>query len=275
MGKRRRPAPSRATSAWPARASRAPGSPPAVSPVAVWAALNSVAVRAREDPSVPIGSANDLSRTRFAAADEPPHGEAGTGRVSRSTPPLDPPAGTITGTHPTGTAMARKGRIPKLTPELTAAFAEAVGGGLSRAKAAAVIGVTPKTVCVWMRVGRTGRAGPHVHFVNSVRAAEAKFVAENVKAVRRAATPARRRVTKTTTRPDGSVVTEVTERTECDWQAAKWLLECRDPDTFGADRRELAALKKELAEVRQLLWALGGSSTRDGQSGDHPAPTAG
>jgi hypothetical protein len=171
--------------------------------------------------------------------------------------------------------MARKGRIPKLTPELTAAFCEAVAGGLSRARAAAVVGVTPKTVCLWMRAGRTGRAGPHVHFVHAVRAAEAAFVADNLKSVRRAATPVRRRVTKTTTRPDGSVVTEVTERTECDWQAAKWLLECKDPEAFGPHRRELAALRRELAEVRQLLLALRGPSTWDGRSGDHPAPPSG
>jgi hypothetical protein len=149
--------------------------------------------------------------------------------------------------------MSRKGRLPKLTPELTSAFCQVVGGGLSRARAAAVVGVTPKTVCLWMRLGREQRTGPHVHFVHAVTAAEARFIAANLATVRRAATPAKRRVTKTTTRPDGSVVTEVTERTECDWLAAKWLLECRDPDTFGPDRKELAALRKELAELRKVL----------------------
>ncbi len=128
-----------------------------------------------------------------------------------------------------------------------------MAGGLSRAKAAAVVGVTPKTICLWMRQGREQRTGPHVHFVHEVTAAEAKFIATNLAAVRRAATPAKRRVTKTTTRPDGAVVTEVTERTECDWQAAKWLLECKDPDTFGPDRKELMALRKELAELRRML----------------------
>lgn len=149
--------------------------------------------------------------------------------------------------------MERKGRIPKLTHELTAAFAKAVGGGMSRAKAAAVVGVTPKTICVWMKLGREQRTGPHVHFVHEVTAAEARFIAANLAAVRRAATPTRRRVTKTTTRPDGSVTVEVTERTECDWQAARWLLECKDPETFGPDRHELTALKKEMAEIRKLL----------------------
>jgi uncharacterized protein CbrC (UPF0167 family) len=67
-------------------------------------------------------------------------------------------------------------------------------------------------------------------------------------------------VTRITTRPDGSVVTEVTERTECDWQAAKWLLECRDPETFGSHRKELSALKKELAELRRLLTTVGSIS---------------
>jgi uncharacterized protein CbrC (UPF0167 family) len=128
-----------------------------------------------------------------------------------------------------------------------------VGGGLSRAKAAAVVGVTPKTVCLWMKLGRDRAVGPHVHFVHAVQAAEARFIADNLATVRRAATPSRRRVTKTTTRPDGSVVTEVTERTECDWLAAKWLLECKDPETFGPDRSEMKTLRKELAELRHLL----------------------
>lgn len=129
-----------------------------------------------------------------------------------------------------------------------------MAGGLSRAKAAAVVGVTPKTICLWMKLGREQQTGPHVHFVHEVTAAEARFIAANLAAVRRAATPVKRRVTKTTTRPDGSVVTEVTERVECDWQAARWLLECRDPETFGTDRRELTALRRELAELRQLLF---------------------
>jgi hypothetical protein len=149
--------------------------------------------------------------------------------------------------------MARRGRTPKLTPELTAAFCDAVAGGMSRAKAAAGVGITPKTVCRWMQSGRAGRGAAHVHFVHEVRAAEARFIATNLTAVRRAAQPRVERVTRTITRPDGTATVEVTEREACDWHAAKWLLECKDRDTFGPDRVEIAALRKELAELRRQM----------------------
>lgn len=151
--------------------------------------------------------------------------------------------------------MPSRGRTPKLTPELVAAFCRAVTGGLSRAKAAASVGVTPKTVCRWMQAGLAGRSVAHVHFVREVRGAEARFVAAQLAVVRRAADPRVERVTRTTTRPDGAVTVEVTEREVCDWHAAKWLLECKDRETFGPDRRELADLRKELAELRRSIAA--------------------
>ena len=149
--------------------------------------------------------------------------------------------------------MTRRGRPPKFTPELAAEFCRLVGEGVSRGGAAGMLGVTPKTVCGWLRAGREGKGADYVHFVNEVRAAEGRFVAKNVSAVARAAGPRVERVTRTTTRPDGCVTVEVTEREVCDWRAAAWLLACKDPDEFGSDRRELRALRRELAELRRLL----------------------
>ncbi len=149
--------------------------------------------------------------------------------------------------------MPRRGRTPKLTPELLAAFCDALAGGLSRAKAAAVVGIAPKTVCRWVQAGRAGRSADHVLFVREVRAAEARFVASQLAVVRRAAEPRVERLTRTTTRPDGSTTVEVTEREACDWHAAKWLLECKDRETFGPHRRELTDLRKELAELRRSI----------------------
>ncbi len=151
--------------------------------------------------------------------------------------------------------MTRRGRPPKFTPELAAEFCRLVGEGLSRAKAAAAVGITSKTVCVWMRTGRPGGPTNYVHFVAEVRAAEAGFVARNVASVVRAAGPRIERVTKTTTGPDGSMTVQVTEREVSDWRAAMWLLQCKDPETFGSHRSELRALKRELAALRRLLTA--------------------
>lgn len=157
--------------------------------------------------------------------------------------------------------VPRRGRPPKLTPELAAAFCRAVGGGLSRAKAAAVVGITPKTVCLWMKAGREGRGANCVHFVHEVLAAEARFVADQLAVVVLAAGPRVERVTRTTTRPDGTVTVEQTEREAFDWKAAMWLLECKDRETFGPDRRELAELRKELVELRRAFATTQRSTT--------------
>jgi len=98
-----------------------------------------------------------------------------------------------------------------------------------------------------------GRGANCVHFVLEVLSAEARFVSDQLAVVVRAAGPRVERVTRTTTRPDGAVTVEVTEREVFDWRAAMWLLTCKDPDTFGSDRRELGELRKELGQLRRLV----------------------
>lgn len=149
--------------------------------------------------------------------------------------------------------MPRRGRPPKLSPALAARFCELVGGGLSRARAAAALRVSPKSVCRWLRVGREGGKAECVQFVQQVQAAEARFVADQLAVVVSAAGPRVERVTRTTTRPDGSMTVEVTEREVCDWRAAAWLLVHKAADTFGPHRRELAILRRELAQLRTLV----------------------
>lgn len=124
---------------------------------------------------------------------------------------------------------------------------------MSRTKAAAAVGVTKKTVCAWLRVGRRGRSRPHEQFLAAVLAAEARFVADRLAAVVQAATPRRTRAIRTTTHADGRVVTEVTERVEADWKAAAWLLRCKEPGEFGDSLGEVAGLRREVAELRRLL----------------------
>lgn len=157
--------------------------------------------------------------------------------------------------------MPRTGRPTKLTAELTAAFCERLAEGLSRSKAARLAGVSKKTICAWLKLGRSGRSSVHARFLADVLESEARFVADQLAAVVRAATPCRRRVTRTTTRPDGSVVTVVTERVEADWRAAAWLLGCKDPDEFGADRAEVAVLRREVADLRRLMGGRADGST--------------
>ncbi len=149
--------------------------------------------------------------------------------------------------------MPRTGRPSKLTPSLSAAFCERVASGLSRTQAASVVGVSKKTICGWLRLGRRSRSGPHAAFLTAVLAAEARFMAERLSAVVRAAAPRRARTVRTTTHPDGRVVVEVTERVQADWRAAAWLLRCKDPDHFGDCRGEVDQLRREVSKLRQLL----------------------
>jgi hypothetical protein len=156
--------------------------------------------------------------------------------------------------------VARTGRPSKLTPELADLYCRRVAAGLSRTKAAVAVGITKKTLFAWLQAGRQGRSRPHAEFRAAVLAAEAQFAAGRLAEVARAATPHRTRTTRTTTFPDGRVVTEVTERLAADWRAAAWLLKCKAPDEFGDDRAELADLRREVADLRKLLHVEHGGS---------------
>lgn len=162
--------------------------------------------------------------------------------------------------------MGKPGRIPKLTPELTKRFCEAIANGMSRNRAADLVGIHRITVARWMRLGRSGKGGKLaadcVNFVTQIALSEARFIEKNLKSVERAATPKLVKVRKTITRPlfdaagnriGETVTVEETAKKEHDWSAARWLLECKDRESFGPDRHEIAALKKDIADLRKLL----------------------
>ncbi len=164
--------------------------------------------------------------------------------------------------------MPRRGRPPKLTPELSAEFCGHIGDGVSKTRAAALVGINAATLFRWIALSRAGKGGRiYASFASDVARAEARFIAARVATVVRASRPKRVRVVRTVTRGDGSTTTEVTERIEADWMAAKWLLECKDRESFGPDRHAIAALRKELAEMRALLTERIGrvAGTNDGE----------
>lgn len=93
--------------------------------------------------------------------------------------------------------MPRIDRPTKLTPALAAVFCGWLAEGLSRSKAARLAGVSKKSVCAWLKLGRSGRSSVHARFLADVLAAEARFVADQLAVVVRAATPRRARTTRT------------------------------------------------------------------------------
>ncbi len=164
--------------------------------------------------------------------------------------------------------MPRRGRPPKITPELAAQFCGHIADGVSKTRAAALIGINAATLHRWIALSRAGKGGRiYASFASEVARAEARFIAARLATVVRASRPKRVRVVRTVTRADGAETVEVVERVESDWLAAKWLLECKDRETFGPDRHAIAALRKELAELRALLTErIGrGSGTNDGE----------
>ena len=164
--------------------------------------------------------------------------------------------------------MPRRGRPPKLTPELASQFCGHIADGVPKARAAALVGVHPSNLYRWLALSRAGKGGRiYASFASDVARAEASFIAARVATVVRASRPKRVRVVRTFTRADGSTTTEVTTRIESDWLAAKWLLECKDRESFGPDRHAIAALRKELAELRALLTERIGrvAGTNDGE----------
>lgn len=150
--------------------------------------------------------------------------------------------------------MAKRGRISKFTTDTAAAFCGHLAAGLGKGRAAALVGVDAATVYRWLALSRAGRGGSlFARFAADVAAAEARFIASQLQTVVRAAHPRKVRVVKTVSRSAEITTTEVTERVTSDWRAAKWLLECRDPEAFGPDRHAITALRQELAELRLVL----------------------
>jgi hypothetical protein len=121
--------------------------------------------------------------------------------------------------------------VPKLTPERQKVIVDSIAAGVPRAIAAMRAGVTERCLYQWLAKGRKGAKGneEYVQLFQAVQKAEADAVARNVALVQKAGA-------KT-------------------WQAAAWWLERRYPEEFGANRRELAELRRRLDELEKLTDA--------------------
>jgi transposase len=105
--------------------------------------------------------------------------------------------------------VARRGQIPKLTPERHRVIVDSIAAGVPRKFAAQRAGVTERCLYKWLARGRQGgkRNAAYVQLVQALQKAEADAVARNVAVVQKAA--------NTT------------------WQAAAWWLERRYHAEFG------------------------------------------
>ena len=135
-------------------------------------------------------------------------------------------------------------RPTKLTPALQRAMVTAVTAGVPLPSAAALAGVDYSTVKDWLQRGfgtRRGRASSalYVSFASSIVRAQAEDEARRVARLEQAGRGGAVIWRKTTTYPDGRVVTEERVAPPA-WQADAWYLERARWQTWGKkDRQDL------------------------------------
>jgi hypothetical protein len=121
---------------------------------------------------------------------------------------------------------------PKLlTPEVQAAVCKHVADGVPLTFAAALAGISPRSLFGWLKKGRAEETPNTIALLAAVTKARAEAVALRISRIAKAA-------------QDGS------------WQADAWHLERTSPEHFGSDRRELRELRKTLADLTERLARL-------------------
>lgn len=154
--------------------------------------------------------------------------------------------------------MARRtprpiGRPTKLTPPIAQAILQAVSGGVPYVRAAALADIPQDTAMEWRRRGEGTSNRPwtayYANFVHELKKAEAQDEARRVLRINQAGQGGNIVYEKTTTFPDGRIVTEV-KRTAPEWTADAWHLERSQPDVWGRRERLDVRLSIERAAAK-------------------------
>lgn len=160
--------------------------------------------------------------------------------------------------------MARKtGRRTKLTAALQEAIVNAVAGGIPFMRAVSLAGIAEQTAKEWRARGDGTSARPnapvYATFAAAIKKAEAQDEARRILRINQAGQGGSVLYEKTTTHPDGHVVTEV-KRAAPEWTADAWHLERSRPDDWGRrDRIDLRVTVQRLAT--KIAEDLGMTST--------------
>jgi hypothetical protein len=150
--------------------------------------------------------------------------------------------------------MAHNGRITKLTPAIQDAIARAVTAGAPVVQAAELAGVGKETVMEWLRRGEGRDDRPstpaYASFAQAVTHAKASDEIRRIARIDAAARGGAVIHEKTTTYPDGRIVTE-RQVAPPDWRADSFHLERRYSERWGkkvqADLQ--VEVKRMVAEV--------------------------
>ncbi|MEM2508966.1 MAG: transposase [Candidatus Thermoplasmatota archaeon] len=129
--------------------------------------------------------------------------------------------------------MARKS---KLTAEVEEALLKMIEQGLTVKRACNALGISEKTFYSWIERGKTGK-GKYAEFLDKVKKAEAKFIADAVEKIKEAG--------------------------QKNWQALAWLLERKFPEEFGK-KESLQVEGKMSIDVLREFFKEGKNSTKSG-----------
>ncbi len=116
-------------------------------------------------------------------------------------------------------------RPTKLTPELQAAYLDALKRSWYLETAADLAGVDRGTVRRWIKRGRRERRGPYHEFRTAVKKASAERMATAIGRIEAAG----------------------------EWQASAWLLERSAPELWSNHRRDIAELRRLLTELEKKI----------------------
>ena len=148
--------------------------------------------------------------------------------------------------------MSQRGRQTKLTPVLESAISTAVAAGVPFPKACVLAGISAFTGLEWLRRGEARDADRpptprYAQFAHAIARARAHDEAQRIARINAAGRGGAVLYEKTTTYPDGRVITEV-RRSEPSWQADAFHLERAYPDRWGRkDRRDLSLTMQQVA----------------------------
>lgn len=124
-----------------------------------------------------------------------------------------------------------RGRPTLFNAEVAGKIVASARDGNYRSIAARAAGVSPGTLCAWLKKGKSETAGPYADFLKSLIEAEALAEIDTLEIIQKAA--------------------------KADPANARWFLERRYPDRWGRNtadvrdlERTLAELKKQIAELR-------------------------
>ena len=131
----------------------------------------------------------------------------------------------------------KPGAYGKLSKKKQEAYCEAIRLGLSKSRAARLIGVSLQTVDNWYRWGQEeGCKKKYFQFFKRVTQSQEQFVEDNLKIIREAAQGGKQlKETRITYNSEGKIKEEIViiKDIKPTWQAGSWLLERKHPAEFS------------------------------------------